>query len=401
MLERQLSAVRPVAEATSVAVLRSVKEIDTIRSYWSSTMGTRDSDLDIFLTLQRSPEVVRPHVVVMYRNGLPTALLGGRVVRTRLPFRVGFLKIAEPLVKMIVFPYGALRGSGSVESCNLLVSEVLKSLSQGDADLAVFEHAAADSELAQCVTNMSSVFLRDHFSPVRVHRRRLLPPNIAAHYASLSPSERKRFRQITSKLSAEFQGRIELVKFERTSDLVRLMQDVEIIAKKAWQRSLGFGFNATEALLEFLNTEACKGWLRTYVLYLDGRPCSFWIGAVYQQTFYSDFTGYDPDYARYSLGTYLFSQMLEDLCNGGVSAFDFGFTDDEYKRRFANDCWRETSLSLYAHTPRGFRLASMRTVTLGAHETIRALLERAKLTQRVKKFWRKSVKKETENQSAA
>ena len=98
------------------------------------------------------------------------------------------------------------------------------------------------------------------------------------------------------------------------ADLDRTLQVVERVAEKTRQRKLSRGFNTDAPLLEFFKTQAENGWLRVYTLYLGEEPCALWIGSVYQDSFFSDFLGYDPDYTRYSPGMYLLYQVLLRVC---------------------------------------------------------------------------------------
>jgi len=218
---------------------------------------------------------------------------------------------------------------------------------------------------------------------------RELPDTVGQLYASLSSSQRSHFRYTAKKLKADFSGQVRVDQLTDLADLDRMLQDVEEIAKKTWQRQFGMGFNTSAGVRDLLKTEAEVGWLRVYVLYLADKPCAFWIGAVYRQTFYSDFTGYDPEYTRYSPGLYLLSQMLEEFCSHGVGALDFGFTDDWYKKRFGNASRREATVHVFAPTSKGVSLSAMRTFTSLIDESFRALLERTNLIQNVKKMWRK------------
>jgi hypothetical protein len=382
---------RPV----SIEVFRSLDEIESVHAFWSSSAGPRDSDINIISNEQRtSGDVLRPHVLGVYRDGSLETLLIGRVVRRRLPLHVGYLTVPSPVVETIAFPYGALRGDDSAQNCEILVGEVMQALKRGEADLALFEHVRVDSHLFRCGKRAVGFLLGDRFSPVRPHRRRELPASVDDLRASLSASERRRFRQIARKLATEFSSEVTLVTLGDRADLDRIVRDVGEVARKTWQHKLGQGgFNTGEALKARLRTEAEMGALRVYLLYLGGNPAAFWVGASYQQTFYSDFTGYDPAYARYSVGTYLLSQILEDLCRIGITAIDFGFTDDEYKRRFGNVEWMETNLHLFPPTLFGVQLSGMRAATALISNASRAMLQHTGLTQRVKSAWRKAARR--------
>src|ERR1700733_6220874 len=73
---------------TTVRVYQTIAELEEIRHIWASWKGYRDSDIDFYLEfIQTRKEVLRPHVVALYRNGVPEALLIGRLERTRMQFK--------------------------------------------------------------------------------------------------------------------------------------------------------------------------------------------------------------------------------------------------------------------------------------------------------------------------
>jgi hypothetical protein len=376
----------------SVKVFRSCGEVESLRSFWAASTGLRNSDIEIFLTMQRSGgNDVRPYVVGLYRGERLDALLIGQIERRHLPFLVGYFTMFRPLVNILRCPYGALRGNDSAENCRILIRSVVECMRTGEADLALLEHVSLDATLFRCAKKEVSFLLRDPFSPVRPHWKRTLPNNVEELQASFSSSERKRFRQIAKKLSSDFPGQVKIEKLGHPNELKRLIEDVEEVVKNSWQYKLGFaGFSGSAALRDLLKTEAEMGYLRAYMLYLSGKPSGFWLGTAYQETFYSDYTGYDSSCAKYSLGTHLLAHILADLSLDGIRAIDFGFSDEEYKHRFGNVMWHEINLHLFPTTFKGFRLALMRGITVVLSNTSRAIVQRTGLMQWVKKAWRRT-----------
>jgi hypothetical protein len=388
------------ASNVTVRVLQKVEEVEGLRDCWSAWPGTRDSDIDTLLSVCRtSPDVLAPYVIVAQQRGGPSALLAGRIVRRNFALRIGYFDLFKPLLNVLTIPYGGLRGDASPEVCELFVAQIIKSLSNRLADVGVFEHLDSESPLFRSARSSPSLPVRDHFLAVRPHWRRVLPPSIEQLHAGLSGHEKKRFRQIAKKLNTDFSGSVRVERCGTPSDLGQTLDIVEEIARKSWQRQSGIGFNTSEALSEFLRMQAERGWLRIYILYLAEKPCAFWMGANYQGTFFNDFIGYDPVYARYSLGTYLLSKTMEEFCSEGLEAIDFGFTDDEYKRRFGNLMRLEGNVHIFARSPKGVALSAMKAMTTMLHEPTRKILERTNLTQKVKKIWR-SVSGRREKQGA-
>lgn len=375
---------------TTVRILRTVAEVEGIRSFWISLVGTRDSDIDVVLTLVRSdPSIQRPYVLVVEQDGNPISLMAGWVVRRNVPFRIGYWMIFNPIARVMTFPYGCLRGESSSAMCEMLVRTIIDGLKVGEADVALLEYLAADSSLCQCAEHVPDVLARDHFAARRYHRKRLLPKSADELYSDLSGNERSHFRRIRQKINTDFPGGVKIDKVGCENGLEAALKVVEEISKETWQSKMGVGLKIIGPLKALFQLEAQKSWLRIYTLHLDGKACAFWIGSVYNGTFYSDFLGYDPAYSRYSPGMFLLSCMMEDFSTQGVEAIDFGFSDEEYKRRLGNLAWPEISVHIFVRSLKGLTINFMRAVAFVLHEPARSMLTRTKLTERAKKIFRK------------
>ena len=132
-------SIRVVQEARdnplAFRTIRDLHELEALRAIWNSWPGTRDSDIDFFSSMVRS-RGSRPHVIVLTRNARPDAILIGLREQKKTPFKLSYFTIYEPEVNVIEFVYGGLRGNASEENCAALVREVMRSLDEGEADLA-------------------------------------------------------------------------------------------------------------------------------------------------------------------------------------------------------------------------------------------------------------------------
>jgi hypothetical protein len=64
--------------------------------------------------------------------------------------------------QFLKFVYGGLRGNASEENCAALVREVMRSLDEGDANLALWEQLSVQSPLYNCALRLPRFALRDH-----------------------------------------------------------------------------------------------------------------------------------------------------------------------------------------------------------------------------------------------
>jgi len=380
-----------VGNVVSVKVLKTVEELEGIRAAWESWPGNRDSEIDSYLTFLRfSPATVRPHVVVITREGNPDAIYVGRIDDSKVICRVGYWKLALP-AKIMAFVNGALRGCASAENCDLVVDSVLHSLSAGEADAAYMTVLREDSQLFELAMTRPGFFSRDHFRLSQHHFAAQLSATVDGFYQSLSPKVRKNQKWQAKKLAEQFSGDVEIRCFREVSDVEELAIVAEQLASRSYQRGIGAGFFDTPVARAELRLKAERGWLRGYVLYLAGKPCAFWIGDVNNGTFGSDYLGYDPAYAKHSPGMYLIMKVVEGFCDGyrdGVRAIDFGPGPAQYKEILSTESWHEVSVYVFAATIKGLTLNFLRTLTGGVDQTLKAALARTKLLQKAKKAWR-------------
>jgi len=379
----------------SVRILRTAAEIEDFRETWESWQRHPNIDIDFYLTVNRMrPQILRPHIVVLYRDGRPDAMLVGRIVNERIACNIGYKTVFAPRARVLRIIYGGILGNLSPANGEILVNEILSALCRGESDLAILSPIRVDSPFYQAATQVPGFLSRDFFPPVQLHRSTSIPATVEDFNRRLSHKVRKNSKW--KRLLRDFPGGIRIDCIRELDGLERMIRDVEEIAKKTYQRGLGVGFKDNAETREVLRLDAEKGRLRAFILYLADRPCAFWVGTVYQQTFHGGYVGYDPEYGRYALGMFLMMRVIESFCQGNgnkdVAEIDFGLGDAEYKEILGTCTWQEGSLCLFAPNLRGLGLNALRTPVLVVDRMASAALARTGLVAKIKKAWRDRVK---------
>ena len=393
-------SVQIVSKTAEVLVLRSREELEQLRGVWAAWGGQRDSDIDFVLMIIESyPEAERPHVICLYRDGMPDAILIGRLEKKRLPLKVGYLTLFQPEVRCLNFVYGALRGNGSVENTELLIRKVAQSLSSGEAELAYFELMPVESTLYTTVLGLPSALMRDSRGPKQLHDVMDIPESIEIIYKRMSSDRRAKTRRYIRKLEAHPEGKLSLVCYSVPDELDRMFADAEQIARKTYQRGLNAGFSDTPAVRKRLELAAAKGWLRAYIQYLGDRPISFWIGMLYGDTFYSEYMGYDTELRSSAPGTVLLMKAIDGLCSGarlsGVTKLDFGLGHAEYKGALCTQSWNESAAFIFGPSFKGLLVKFLRSTTLRIDYIARRALGSTPLLPRLKRAWRDRLARRT------
>lgn len=391
-----------MGDEASIRILREIAELEEIRAIWESWPGNRDSQMDPFLSfLQSNSGSIRPHVLVVYRGGVPDAILVGRIDHGSLTCKLGYLRI-KPRAKMMIFVYGALLGNPSRENCELMLNEILRSLSQGEADIAYMNYLREGSDLWELAMKKPGLLSRDYMRTTQPHFATRLPGSVEEFYRGLSWNARQKSKKRERDLLKAFADRVKIRCFRDPCEIDAMSQDVEKVAKTTYQRGLGVGFSDSPAMREGLRLMAEGGWLRAYVLYLGDRPCAFWIGDINQGTFGSDYIGYDAEFGKYSLGIFLVTKVIEGFYSDNgerVTGIDFGPGNAQWKESLSNQQWQETAVHIFAPSVKGVGLNLTRTVVAGADQAIKKMLTSAGLLQKIKKQLRERARPKEATQS--
>lgn len=147
------------------------------------------------------------------------------------------------------------------------------------------------------------------------------------------------------------------------------------------------------ARYEFL---ARMGWLRSFVLCLDDRPSTFWIGTLRHEVFVSDYMAFDPAFREYWPGMYLILRVIEILAkeilakdgNYPARQIDFGLGDQPYKQLLTRQAVEVALVYIFAPNFRGLT-ANLLRLSLGrVNYTLKILLGETRWLAIAKRKWR-------------
>ncbi len=374
-------------------VFRSLDEIEILRSSWNSWPTHRDSDFDFYLTILKAyPEIVRPHVIGLYRDGELISILVGRLDHKKIVFEIGYFKAFKLRSNCLTFVYEPIHGDSSPAVVHRLLETVVDCLKEGEGDLATLEYVSTESPLYNLGIKVPGFLSRDCSPSLLGHNALLIPSTIDEIYGRLSSTRRKHLRADAKKLSNHALGSARIVCYRNEDELDTLFINAEEIAKKTYQRGLRAGFSDAADVRMRLETAARKGWLRAYLLFLGDRPIAFWIGMLYGDSFLSEYMGYDPEFRALSPGLYLLLQVIAGFCGsaGGdaVRELDFGLGAADYKTMLSTRTWQEARVFIFSPTAKGMLLKFMREATQFVDSNARKALAFIKQQRRFKRAWR-------------
>ncbi len=114
---------------------------------------------------------------------------------------------------------------------------------------------------------------------------------------------------------------------------------------------------------EFTRLALQRGWLRLYLLRLDGVPAASIYALRYGSAFYFYQSGFDPGYSAHSVGLVSMALTIQRAIEEGAAVYDMLHGDEEYKFLWARtardlvrfDCYPPTAAGAFYRRVMGLR----------------------------------------------
>jgi CelD/BcsL family acetyltransferase involved in cellulose biosynthesis len=388
-----------------VTIARHAAQIDSLQAAWTELLERQEAPIfnaepDRLLSLVRWQQEARPHVILLEKQGTPAALVVGSIERVRLPCRIGYKSFLLPPLKCFTIIHRGLLGEIDEETSALLLDEIGKLLRSGEADMVFFHYLNTASPFVRVARARISGLRRSHCDRVDIHRTMTLPGSMDAFYQSCSKKHRANLRRYVRKIEEQYGPRAVITRYRGEADVDSFVAAASQVSAKTYQHGLGCGLENDERTRDLIRNTAQKGWWRGHVMFLDGQPCAFQLGAIYRGSYFLEQIGFDPKWKDLNVGTVLFLAALEDLCqdNGGAKTIDFGFGEADYKKYYGDKCWTDASFYLFAPRLRPLLANLVFSGTSGLSLGLAHVLEKTGAIGWIKRRWRHRLsKKEPES----
>lgn len=170
-----------------------------------------------------------------------------------------------------------------------------------------------------------------------------------SYVASLGRSHRANLRRRLRKLEERFEVRFEQVRSDE--DLEEALDLLLALHLDRWKDRGGsdaFGAPAVEAFHRAVTRRALqRGWLRLFLLRLDGRPAAALYGFRYGDRFLFYQSGFASDFAPYSVGLVTMGLSIRSAIEEGVREYDLLHGDEAYKFLWASRTRELTRIELF------------------------------------------------------
>jgi CelD/BcsL family acetyltransferase involved in cellulose biosynthesis len=162
------------------------------------------------------------------------------------------------------------------------------------------------------------------------------------------------------------------------AEALRLLLDLH---ERRWREKVGavpsdaFHTPALRAFHEtFTRLALAEGWLRLFVLRLDGIPAAALYGLRYGRTFSFYQSGFDPSFGRQGVGAATMALSISAAIEEGADVYDLLHGDEEYKFHWANRTRPLARLALFPPRPQGRLAAAVAAVAAHVRPVARRML---------------------------
>jgi len=176
-----------------------------------------------------------------------------------------------------------------------------------------------------------------------------------AYLASLDGHHRSNWKRRLANLGKTFAMRFERV--ETDGQRAEALEAFLALHDRRWEGRGGSTAFYSDALRAFhaawTRVALGRGWLRFFLMRLDGRPVGAIYGFRYRGTFGFYQTGFDPAYARHGIGQVMIGLSIKSAIEEGADEYDLLHGTERYKSDWA-PCTRELArIEAYPPSLRG------------------------------------------------
>ena len=217
----------------------------------------------------------------------------------------------------------------------------------------------------------------------RVH----LPDSMETLLASMDKGRRT---TVNRKINRRFLKMVKDFRLERitgSSQIENFFDIMEKIDVNSWQgKTFGLPNRKTESQIEYWKKIADTGFVRSYILWVEGKPIAYFHILQYDGICYGHTTAYDPSYAELAPGIVCFYYFLDDLMtHDPMKIYDCSFGTHVYKRLFGNE-EIESTIVFIAGSTKGKVLAFLQRFLNRFVFRAKGLLQKWNIADRIRKI---------------
>jgi Acetyltransferase (GNAT) domain len=382
-----------------IVTISSFDQIDKIRNEWDDLLKRINND-NIYVDPEfyvrmfdsRAPDGL-PYLVLFMIDSVLIGLILGWTSNTKVPCWFGYKKFHTPSLKTLNIEIDGLITDGQPETVNELAKYLSSVVKNKEIELLSVNHLSEKNPLYDKIKSGIG------FSKKAVYKQGIAWISTIRDFKTgkpfeiNSPKTKANFRRKARRLLEHFNNELEIIEISSDEDLEYFIRNADIIGQKSYQYSIDVGVKNNDVWRKMLTSLVNGGYFRGYILMNNDKPIAYNQGAIYKNYYHLFATAYDPQYHKYSPGTYLLLQITDKLIKEEINYINYGFGDADYKKIFGTDSYSEATFRIYGLGSTVKIAYFLDKLSITFSESIKGILEKAGLFNKIKKFWRGTISK--------
>lgn len=335
-----------------VQLIFSVQGINEVQLEWEEFLQSDSRDSKFWqdpCVLSLNPELVDNGaeiiIILLRRNGRIECIAPCSIKKKKFSLKISVLSFGGPRVRILKIIGGDFIYSKNtdIDSCVKAILVELKKLDM-HFELIEIENLEETSSLMKLFNQAGKKNLADFQLNIISPKKEFIWRHILANsyeewIASLGKSTRRLVRRRVKNLYEQYPGQIELITVTNKESVPMFLSFLDDLFPKTWQaKTFGSKKRNNNKEVDFYKRIADFGWLRNYILLINGQPVAFFTGTQYAHSFDAQEIGYDPAFSSSGVGAALSYMVLEDLyTHNKPKVLDFGFGENIYKNLICNE----------------------------------------------------------------
>jgi hypothetical protein len=343
----------------TVEVLTNMEQIEKYKSFWEEKLLHPDGNIDIYLKdIYLNHSVKCPYALIVFFNNNPEAMFIGTIQEKCININLSYKILYGPKLRILTIFKEKVFGNISLINSQLFIYKLISLLENREIDLIQLKNVIVESHIFKIAKKLPLLSFRDYYPETILHWETKLPAVIDELFLNMGSKQKHEIFRKERRIEREFHNNISYICYKNEEDIEALCMEVENIASNSFQRKLGYGFIYNTENKDYLTILAKRGWLRGYLIYINKKPCAFYICVNFSETFYFRFSGHDLSYKKYSPGIVLLKYILEDIYKNekNIKVIDWGQGDQIFKKHLSNYSYKEGSIFIFPPTFYGFFL---------------------------------------------
>ena len=208
--------------------------------------------------------------------------------------------------------------------------------------------------------------------------------------AKFSSKTRSTIRRKIKKFASKCDGNMHWKSYRTVDELNEFYRDARKVSSKSYQEKLlDSGLPDTEQFQKTMADLAKEGLVRGYLLFDGNEPVAYMYCPIKDKVLLYQYLGYDPEYAKWSVGTILHWYAFEDIFGEEYfKYFDFTEGQSEHKRLYSTGSLLCGNIYIFPKNINAWFLIQSHNAVNTSSKVLGKLFDRLGLKSKIKRLIR-------------